>query len=174
MAGSLIKISETIITSPTANVTLTGIDSTYDVYVVNVNNVIPDTDQRYLEIRFTEGGTPHQGTNYSQAIKVLRTNTTYSNASYNDQSFAYGQVSFLGTGGNEMVNANYTIYQANNSSALTFATIQNTYRNYLGELFGDYGGFVLKQNSTVDGIYFFLSGTGNINSGSFTLYGLAK
>ena len=33
MAGSLIKIDEEIVSSAVASVTLTGIDSTYDVYM---------------------------------------------------------------------------------------------------------------------------------------------
>ena len=36
MAGSLIKIDEEIVSSAVASVTLTGIDSTYDVYMVKV------------------------------------------------------------------------------------------------------------------------------------------
>ena len=36
MAGSLIKIDEEIVTSAVASVTLAGIDSTYDVYMVKV------------------------------------------------------------------------------------------------------------------------------------------
>ena len=42
MAGSLIKIDEEIVTSAVSSVTLTGIDSTYDVFKVvwtNGNNV---------------------------------------------------------------------------------------------------------------------------------------
>ena len=39
MAGSLIKIDEEIVSSAVASVTLTGIDSTYDVYMVVLNNV---------------------------------------------------------------------------------------------------------------------------------------
>ena len=39
MAGSLIKIDEEIVSSAVASVTLTGIDSTYDVYMVKMNNV---------------------------------------------------------------------------------------------------------------------------------------
>ena len=44
MAGSLIKIDEEIVSSAVASVTLTGIDSTYDVYMVRLNNVQPETD----------------------------------------------------------------------------------------------------------------------------------
>ena len=39
MAGSLRKIDEEIVSSAVASVTLTGIDSTYDVYKVVINNL---------------------------------------------------------------------------------------------------------------------------------------
>ena len=39
MPGSLVKIDEEIVSSAVASVTLTGIDSTYDVYMVTSNNV---------------------------------------------------------------------------------------------------------------------------------------
>ena len=37
MAGSLIKVAETTVSSAVASVTLSGIDSTYDVYKIIVN-----------------------------------------------------------------------------------------------------------------------------------------
>ena len=44
MAGSLIKIAETTVTSAVSSVSLVGIDSTYDVYMVRVSNLQCDTD----------------------------------------------------------------------------------------------------------------------------------
>jgi len=48
MAGSLIKIDEAIVTSAVASVSLLGIDSTYDVYMVRYNNVTAGTDRSTL------------------------------------------------------------------------------------------------------------------------------
>jgi hypothetical protein len=173
--ASLIKIDEEIVTSAVASVTLTGIDSTYDVYMVKLNNVAPDTDSRYLQIRFTESGTPNITPNYDQAVKALKTTTTFGNGAYPNQTFAYAGVSFLGTGTSENINGIYYIFNANNSSEYTFATIESNYVNSLQQNFGDAGGFVFTQTSTVDGIHFFLSSTGNIDTGAkFTLYGLKK
>ena len=55
MAGSLIKIQETTVStaSPTAAVTLTGIDSTYDVYKVVINFQRFNTSNNVLYYRFT-------------------------------------------------------------------------------------------------------------------------
>ncbi len=57
MPGSLVKIDETTLSSPTASVTLTGIDSTYDVYMVRVSNVQPVTDNKNFLWRVTTSGT---------------------------------------------------------------------------------------------------------------------
>ena len=73
MAGSLIKINEAIVTIATPSVTLTGIDSNYDVYMVRVNNVAPDGANRQLYMRVTKSGTADITANYDWAYKGLRT-----------------------------------------------------------------------------------------------------
>ena len=81
MAGSLVKIDEEIVSSAVASVTLTGIDSTYDVYMVKVMNCTPDTDGVGLHFRVTESGTPNSTANYDYAAKNLRAAATFSNQS---------------------------------------------------------------------------------------------
>ena len=58
MAGSLIKIDEEIVSSAVASVTLTGIDSTYDVYMVKIFGVYFATDKDSITMRVTTSGTP--------------------------------------------------------------------------------------------------------------------
>ena len=57
MAGSLTLINEEKVTSSAATVTLTGIDSTYDVYMVKFNNVTFNTSGSGLYTRVTTSGT---------------------------------------------------------------------------------------------------------------------
>ena len=100
--GSLVKIDEEIVSSAVASVTLTGIDSTYDVYMVRLNNVLPDTDATSLFSRVTIGGTADTTANYDRASKGLRSNTTFSDFSAtNDNEFDLGG---FGTAGNESAN----------------------------------------------------------------------
>ena len=80
MAGSLVKIQETTVTSAVASVTLTGIDSTYDVYMVQISNAIPTTDDKDLYTRVTVSGTAQTTSNYDEATKNLRIDTTFSNS----------------------------------------------------------------------------------------------
>ena len=68
MAGSLIKIAESTVTSATANLTLTGIDSTYDVYMLSINNVVASADGKQLTIRVTASGTAKDTSDYDQAL----------------------------------------------------------------------------------------------------------
>lgn len=172
MAGSLIKIAETTVSSAVASVTLTGIDSTYDVYMLKVDNYIPSTDAQDLKIRVVESGTPNSTSNYDMAAKVFRTDTTFGddkhvNATEFDTSTAVGN----DTG--EAANWIFYIFNAYNSSEYTFFTHVTTMLSHTALLIGRQGGGVFTSASQVEGIQMF-AGSGNIASGTFTLYGLKK
>ena len=174
MAGSLIKIQETTVSSSTASVTLTGIDSTYDVYMVRVNNMLVVTNGQPV-FRVTESGTPNTTSNYDRAGKLLRTATSFGNFWNTNLDKGYLTGSTIGTTDNRTANFIMYIFNANNSSEYTFFTQEATTRADNGELRGGQGGSVFTSTSAIDGIQFFNdSGSGNIASGTFTLYGLKK
>ena len=79
MAGSLVKIDEEIVTSAVASVELGGSnwDSSYDVYMVKMNNVQCATDNIDMRIQLKNGSTVL--TPYDRASKDLRPDTTFSN-----------------------------------------------------------------------------------------------
>ena len=173
MPSSLIKITETTVTSAVASVTLTGINSTYDVYMVKFNNVIPDTNTVYFNMRVTESGTANTTSNYDQAYKVLKSAVAFADiGASNGNSFGILSEQY-GTGGNESANGVVYIYNANNSSEYTFISAELSAREHNGNLLGNQGGGVFTSTSTVDGVNFFQN-SGNIASGTFTLYGLNK
>ena len=67
------------------------------------------------------------------------------------------------------------ILNANNSSENTLFTQEATTRDDYEELRSGQGGSVFTSTSAIDGIQFFNdSGSGNIASGQFVLYGLKK
>ncbi len=182
MSGALIKIDEEIVTSAVASVSLVGIDSTYDVYKVVLSNITSATDYstgtNFYQARFTEGGTPNSTANYDRAGKVLRTNTTFANASATNQTQFFPSTQGVGTATGEALNVIFYIFNANNSSEYTFYTIEETVITYLGNLTGQQGGGVFTVTSAVDGIQFFNGTVGasteNFAGGTFTLYGLKK
>ena len=171
MAGSLIKIDEEIVTSAVASVTLTGIDSTYDVYMVRYNNVLPVNDNVLLSNRVTVSGTADTTANYDWAYKLLNAAAAFSNISAtNDTDNVLGT---NGTGGNESTNGIMYLFNFNNASEYSFGTVENTVREADTNLRGIQGGYVHTVAQACDGIQFFYA-SGNIASGTFTLYGLAK
>jgi hypothetical protein len=172
MAGSLIKIAETTVSSATASVTLTGIDSTYDVYMVRYSDVFSDTDDVVLQFRVTKSGSADTTANYDEASKSLNAHTSFANNSGTNDT-KYDQAS-MGTAGNEQANGIMYLFNFNNSSEFSFFTDEQTSRNRDGNLTGVQGGGVHTVASASDGVQFFMS-SGNIDSGSkFVLYGLKK
>jgi hypothetical protein len=174
MAGSLIKIDEEIVTSAVASVILTGIDSTYDVYMVRLNNVSPVT-ATILRARVTKDvlGTPtaQTTTNYDFAAKGLKTSSTFENNSSTNQNYIDVSDSFINA---STGNANLIMYifNASNSSEYTFLTIETSH--YAGaELYGNQGGAVYTVAEAHNGIQFYFDAI-NIDAGTFTLYGLKK
>ena len=174
MAGSLIKIDEEIVTSAVASVTLTGIDSTYDVYQLLIKNVIPETDNLGdLKLRVTESGTPNSTANYDWAYKVLWNNGAF----FNQQNTNQGELDLsgvLGTGTGESQMANIYIFNAPNSSEYTFFTVEQMNYDKTPDFTGFNGGGVFTSASTVNGVNIFIANSCNIASGKFSLYGLKK
>jgi hypothetical protein len=174
MAGSLIKIAETTVSSATASVTLTGIDSTYDVYMVRLNNVQGDTDSVSFKERFTVSGTPQSTANYDYAAKTIRDSAAFANNSATNQTelFVNTQTA-MGTGTGETLQGVRYLFNFNNASEYSFVTMEMVFRDFDGSSRGGQGGGVYTVAEAHNGVnYFFASG--NIASGTFTLYGLKK
>ena len=173
MAGSLIKLEEVTVSSAVASVTLGDDtwDSSYDVYMVKFNNVQPATDIVSLNARLTVSGSPDTSSNYDRALKELRGNTTFANYTGTNQSAMF--LDGAGTGASELVNGIAYLFNFNNASEYSFITFESTGRDFDGHLKGRQGGLVLKVAQATDGIQFYFS-SGNIDSGTFSLYTLAK
>ena len=176
MAGALIKIDEEIVSSAVASVTLgdSDWDSSYDVYMVQYSNVIPATDDKELRMRFTEGGTPNTSANYDYAYKIIETYSLgFEDFPATNQTYFRGVRYGNNTG--EAGNATLYLFNMNSTTEYAFYTLEeNAYINAAATIAGCTGGGVLTVTGTArDGIEFSFP-TGNITSGTFTLYGLAK
>ena len=171
MAGSLILIQETTVSSATASVTLTGIDSTFDVYKVVYDNVQCDTDAQNFRIRVTKSGSADTTSNYDQAYKKLDSSTSFGNRSNENQS--YWETEELGTATQEQNNGVLYLFNFNNSSEYSFITLEESTLNTAQTLTGRQGGAVHTVASASDGIQFFME-SGNIDVANFKLYGLVK
>jgi hypothetical protein len=173
MAGALIKLEEVTVSSAVSSVILGDDkwDTSFDVYMVKFNNVKPVTNGADMRVRLTESGTPNTTSNYDEAGKLLRADTTFQNIA--DVNRDYWILSgSVDNGAGENLNNIMYIFNANNSSEYTFVTIESNYID--GNNFkGLQGGGVFTVTSQVDGVSI-LFDSGNIASGTFTLYGLKK
>jgi len=174
MAGSLIKIQEEIVSSAVATVELGGTnwDSSYDVYMVKMNNVQCATDNKDMRIQLKNGATTL--TPYSRASKDLRpdiafTNNSSSGATRFDINNATGNATA------ETGQGIFYLFNFNNASEYSFITYETNYLAYAsGGMIGQQGGGVVTQASACDTIVFYWESASNFSSGTFTLYGLKK
>tara|TARA_R100001163_G_scaffold1498_1_gene2480 strand:+ start:1024 stop:1539 length:516 start_codon:yes stop_codon:yes gene_type:complete len=171
MAGSLILIQETTVSSATASVSLVGIDSTFNVYKVVYNNVQCDTDAQNFRIRVTKSGSADTTSNYDQAYNKLDSSSTFGDRSNTNQS--YWETEELGTATQEQNNGVLYLFNFNNSSEFSFITLEESTFNTAQTLTGRQGGAVHTVASASDGIQFFME-SGNIDVANFKLYGLVK
>jgi len=174
MAGSLIKIDEEIVSSAVATVDLGGAnwDSSYDVYKVVIHNVAPANDNVNFGIRFLISSSADSTANYDEAAKFLDSTTSFGTKS-NTNVTGFTDAIAIGNGTSEMINATYYLFNFNNSSEYSFYTQEQTTLTYLAGNTGYMGGGVLTKASATNGLQFYFA-SGNIASGTFTLYGLKK
>ena len=176
MAGSLIKIDEEIVSSAVASVTHSGINSTYDVYMVKANNVSTTDDNSSIRLRVTKdvSGTPTAQTtsNYDFAYKVLKSDAAFetkSGSNENNMHLFYAGISNVAA---ENFNAIMYLFNFNNSSEYSFVTTEVSTLQYTGAMDGIQGGGVYTVAEAHDGVQIYVPNT--LDSGSFVLYGLSK
>jgi len=172
MAGSLIKIEE-VTASSSGTVTLNPLNSTYDVYKVIFENVVPATNNVKLQARFHNAGGVVTTTQYDFAHKVLKTYSSFDNDSATNQSAFDLTDQELGTATGEVGNGVMYLFNTSNSSEYSFYTLEASCIDDNGNLFGNQGGGVLGVAESHIAITFKMA-SGNIASGTFSLFGLAK
>ena len=181
MAGSLIQVDTFTITSAVASVTLGGGTdgsssnnfeiNTDDVYMVAFNNMQPDSDVRVLYSRVEKtdgsgGSTIQSDANYDEAYKAIRADAGFDNGAYDSQpQWAWG---WNGTGTSETTQGIMYLYNFN-SSGYSFMQAEIVAHTHSATSWGFGSGGAHTVASASNGISFFYH-TGNIASGTFTLY----
>ena len=155
--------------------TLTGIDSTYNVYKLVITNLTPSTINADVKIRVTESGSASADSDYDRTAKLFRTDTTYSNLADTNQDGFLLSGSLNNTVGKGFSSTMY-IFNAPNGSEYTHTTHESSYMAEDTTTFlGIQGSGVYTQATVVDGVNITLVGpSSDIASGQFVLYGLKK
>jgi len=175
MAGSLVLINETTVTSAVASVALSGIDSTFNVYKVVLNNVAPADDNKDLYLNYIKASDSSVDTtaNYDFASKGLYASASFQN---NNQENANNQKVMYARGNdtNEMSNCIIYLFNTFSSSEFSFNTVEAVGLNFSSQSYGEQGGGVHTVAQSNEGVSFSWESGGNFTSGTFQLYGLKK
>jgi len=184
MAGSLILVDEFTVSTPATSFIIGGgsagsstlnysMDSTYNVYMLNYQNVFMSSDGAKARMRFTKStdNSVDSSANYDQSHKAMYHNQSF----YNSGSANATYIDSLALGTTNPESSLGTIFCFNfvNASEYSFITREGIQTTGTPETAGIMGGAVLQVAQATNGIQFF-SDTGNIASGTFTLYGLKK
>ena len=170
--GSLELIEEQTFSSSVANVDFTSIqESKYDVHFINAKVKFGSGNADLLGMRFYESGVLETGSVYQVATQNGQSNGSFSEA----RQTAYSWI-FLGETTDAFQNVYIYLYNLGNSSKYSFCTYQGIHLDSPQDAFFRFGGAVLPQASTVDGIRFFGGISGNNIGADFDikLYGVKQ
>lgn len=169
--GSYVEIdSDTA--SNSASIELTGIDTTYNVYMATWKDIVPVNDNTGMYIRVTTGGTPDSDSEYDAAHYNLLTYAAYEiGYGAGDSYWNWGN---MGTGESETQQGVAYLFNFGDASEYSFMTVERS--NMMADpnnLYGQHGSVVHTVAEANDGLSFYIA-SGNIASGEFRLYGLKK
>ncbi len=170
--GAYIHLQTQTVSSGVAQVDFTSNLATYDTIKFVFSGVHPATDNvTFLALVSTDGGSSYLSTTYNAAGAYL-----FSASSNGDQGNASDKIILNGACGNatnesqsgflEMNNLASTTYYKNTQSLVT--GVHDT-----GALIATHGGCSIHQTSAINGVRFKFS-SGNIDAGTFSLYGVKR
>ena len=172
--GSSLELIEEQTVSGVATVDFTSIkENVYDVHLLQVSNYQhTDTSSGFAGIRFYESGVLETASVYQIAYQRGDSNSAFGEvkATANPQLLQFRN--FGGADSNHSGNGYSYFYNLGNSSKYSFQTAQSSYLDNSSNAEFIFGGGVLPQASTVDGIRVF-AGAGNL-SATIKLYGVKQ
>lgn len=169
MSGKLKLITTTTVSSDTAQVILTGIDST-NVYMLVVQGMYMDGTNQDIRIRFTASGSAVTSSDYDYRHYTLYNDASSGGTIINNT----GNIDLsqgLGTSMNNAFNMVAYLHNFNDSSQYSYIIYENIHRNTSqGRMGSFHGGGILQSTATHDGVQMLNIGGANISSGVFSLY----
>ena len=169
--GALTFVATQLITSGTSDFTMTGLDTTYDTFLIVGSEIRAATNgaQMFMRVGSASGGIDGSSTNYSWSIEYLQSTTT-SHTAYNNNSHSVynliNNVSSTHDGGFHL-----WMYR-NGGSSNAKPTFSGSSVTYTGSTIA--GGTIVagyKAALDLDRIFFTMS-SGQIAYGRFTVWGL--
>lgn len=164
--------TQTVTTAVSSVDFTSNIDDTYDVYAIVLSDVIPATDGQSLISRLGNDGAFDSGaSDYAWGYKYLATDAT---TVLGGRNSALSQINLTvqsGSASGEATHGIIYLYQPSNSSTETVIGTSFHYKEADGHYITLDGVGARLESAAHDRIQFFFS-SGNISSGTFTLYGI--
>ena len=170
MAGSLVHIGSQVAGGSDATFTITGIDSTYDVYLVQVKNLIPSSDDT-IAWRITKSGSIQTDNEYDNGRRDKPFEAAFQN---NEDENASGVTNATVESTGDGFFAEFYLFNFANASEYSYGLWNAVMWVSTPQGFSSPGGFVHTVASASDGLSFYFTGGGNVSSGNLELYGLKK
>ena len=144
----------------------------YNVHFLTANNIqAASTTAQNLDIRVKIGGTADAGANYQFAQQLGNGAGTFSES----KSTGFNQFIWLPNVDNETnaaANGYAYIYNATDSTKYTFGTFQTVIKQDIHTPRISFGANMYEAYSVCSGLRVFMADTGNIASGTVSLYGI--
>ena len=168
--GSLELIEEQTYSSGVNAIDFTSIkENKYDVHFMQINNLETPIESGTHQIQFYESGTLETASVYKYAVQSGDTAGNFGNS----RSTAFAGIRLTSTGSGLNQGAYIYFYNLGNSSVYSFATFHLTNVRSGNDEF-QFGGGVLPQASTVDGIRYAYTGASTISNFTIKLYGVKQ
>lgn len=169
MAGKLIQVASTTVTSSVSAIDLSTKITDNNVYQLSYTNIVPSNDGANFNFRVTKSSdnSDDSTSNYDRVAKNLRVNTTFEDTSGSNASEMTINIGGNNTG--ESLSGTINLYNFFDSNLYSMGTVRAIGRINDGNCKGFTGAFwhtVAQSNNGVN--LFFASGT--IDSGTVVLY----
>ena len=176
-AKSLILISTTTASSSATVDITSGIDDTYKEYIIKFYDVHPATDNVTFQVNFRDGGSSYDATKTSTAFYAHEGESS-------DSGFGYGSsqdlaqatgvqplLGSLGNGNDECASGELILYDPSSTTYVKHYMVKTQYYHQGNYSQIYYVAGYCNVTAAIDGVQFSMS-SGNIDAGTFKLYGV--
>ena len=177
-AKSMILISTTTASSSATVDITSGIDDTYKEYIIKFYDVHPATDNVTFQVNFRDGGSSYDATKTSSAFYAHQgesEDTGFGYGGSQDLAQATGVQPLLGSLGNgndECASGELILYDPSSTTYVKHYMVKTQYYHQGNYSQIYYVAGYCNVTAAIDGVQFSMS-SGNIDAGTFKLYGVA-
>ena len=179
VSGGAMTLLSTTTASSSATVDITsGIDDTYKEYIIKFYDVHPATDNVTFQVNFRDGSSAYDATKTSSAFYAHEGESS-------DSGFGYGSsqdlaqatgvqplLGSLGNGNDECASGELILYDPSSTTYVKHYMVKTQYYHQGNYSQIYYVAGYCNVTAAIDGVQFSMS-SGNIDAGTFKLYGVS-